>query len=69
MKDCTLCVYDGVCEERLEDETILDCLIPVGPLRRLQKNAQTAEDFITVTNEYIFDVKSKSYYWNSIRKS
>ena len=64
-KDCTICVYNGVCEDRIKDETITDCCVPEKPLREKQAIALklSVEDFIYVTNRYISGIKNKSNYW------
>ena len=62
-KDCTVCVYDGVCKGRQKDPDITDCCIPEAPLRELQQKAVDVEMFIFQTNKYIREHKLKSEYW------
>ena len=62
-KDCSICVYNGVCEGRLRDASITDCCIPEQPLRQAQQRTVDAETFIFVTNKYIREYKSQSEYW------
>lgn len=65
-KDCLICVYCTVCNERKKDETILDCCIPEAPLRDKQRSAYHAggiELYAAVTNDYIMKLKAQSEYW------
>lgn len=63
-KDCSVCVYNGVCEGRLSDMTIEDCCIPERPLRELQEKCGANIDrFISVTHKYITGCKKESKYW------
>jgi hypothetical protein len=65
VKICSVCVYNGVCVGRLDNPRIKDCCIVEAPLRRLQRNAITAQDYIRVTQSYIQSAKAKSKYWSS----
>jgi len=65
-KDCSTCVYNGVCEDRKDDSTILDCCIPEKPLRKAQNDAFKLggiELFINVTYTHIRKLKVLSKYW------
>jgi hypothetical protein len=77
-KQCSKCIYqDGVradktykCStpERQRDTTVVDCCVPVEPLRRLQRNAPTAEAFVFSTHQYVADIKKRSSYWRKYNK-
>jgi hypothetical protein len=62
-KDCTVCLYRDVCLGRKNDTTIKDCCIPEAPLRKLQSKTSTAEQFISITNDYVKKLKAQSMYW------
>jgi len=65
-KDCLICVYEEVCQDRKRDETITDCCVPEAPLRAKQRAALRlggVEAFMRITAEYCNAVKEKSKYW------
>lgn len=64
-KNCLICVYRDVCEDRKHDSSITDCCIPEKPLRQLQQNAVCAEQFIALTHKYINTYKKESVYWKN----
>jgi hypothetical protein len=79
-KNCSICVYqDGLradgtfrccTPERQRDITVIDCEVPVKPLRELQKTAIRigVDNFITATAHYIDDIKARSSYWRNHTK-
>jgi hypothetical protein len=79
-KNCSICVYqDGLradgtfrccTPERQRDTTVIDCEVPVKPLRELQQRALRGgvSNFITATARYVSDVKTKSAYWREYMK-
>ena len=72
MKDCNICVYNGACEDRQDDQSIIDCCVPEAPLRKRQREVLDSTCDIalygSVTNTYIMQVKSKSKYWTKHNK-
>jgi hypothetical protein len=62
-KDCGICVYNGPCIGRKDRLDIKDCCIPELPLRQLQRQAKTAEEYIRYTQTYIQNAKKASHYW------
>jgi hypothetical protein len=49
--------------ERQRDPEVTDCCIQAAPLRVLQRNTTSVEQFADVTNTYISKLKSQSAYW------
>lgn len=69
-KDCSICLYNGVCEGRADDETITDCCIPEAPLREVQRKwLGYINTFIEKTRAYIKFHKNRSVYWKSVMLS
>jgi hypothetical protein len=62
-KDCSICVYNGACKGREHDLTITDCCIPEAPLREKQRQTNSVEQFVLVTESYISTQKRHSRYW------
>ncbi len=77
-KRCRDCVYnDGIrndgtytykccTPERQRNYSITDCCVPEEPLRKLQHEAVSTEQFFDVTAKYIKTVKAQSKYWSSL---
>lgn len=69
-KNCNICLYKSVCEDRKSDITITDCCVPEKPLRRIQAmcmlySYDIANRFTRATLDYVKAVKSESEYWSN----
>lgn len=71
-KNCNICVYDVVCDERKHDPRIIDCCVPEMPLRRAQVEALRVggvDAFIVTTRVHVLLVKAKSRYWSGKQRA
>jgi len=69
-KNCLICLYLEVCEDRKKDETITDCCVPLDDLREKQTEAFKQggiSRFAEVTNEHVNKYKLQSKYWMRVK--